>query len=106
VPIWLLWLPSRIHTAPIGEVGFQLVYQGVLAVVVAGFLFTRALTALGPMALTAITAVVPALTALAAWPLLGEPLGVEGLMGVGLVSAAMLMGVAQARGATASGAGR
>ena len=99
VPIWLLWLPSRIHTAPIGEVGFQLVYQGVLAVVVAGFLFTRALTALGPMALTAITAVVPALTALAAWPLLGEPLGVEGLTGVGLVSAAMLMGVAQARGA-------
>ena len=106
VPIWLLWLPSRIHTAPIGEVGFQLVYQGVLAVVVAGFLFTRALTALGPMALTAITAVVPGLTALGAWALLGEPLGIEALAGVGLVSAAMLMGGAQARGATASGAGR
>jgi drug/metabolite transporter (DMT)-like permease len=78
----------------------------VLAVVVAGFLFTRALSALGPMALTAITAVVPALTALAAWPLLGEALGVEGLIGVGLVSAAMLMGVAQTRGATAGAAGQ
>jgi drug/metabolite transporter (DMT)-like permease len=58
------------------------------------------------MAVTAITAVVPALTALAAWPLLGEPLGIEGLAGVGLVSAAMLMGVAQARVATASSTGR
>jgi drug/metabolite transporter (DMT)-like permease len=58
------------------------------------------------MALTAITAVVPALTALAAWPLLGEPLGAEGLTGVGQVSAAMLMGVVQAREATARAAGR
>ena len=97
--VWWLLLPSRIHAAPPGEVVFQLVYQGALAVVVAGFLFTRALTALGPTTLTAITAVVPALTALAAWPLLGEPLGAEGLIGVGLVTAAMLLGVAQVRGA-------
>ena len=99
LPIWLLLLPSRIHVAPVGEAVFQLVYQGVLAVVVAGFLFTRALTALGPMALTAITAVVPALTALAAWPLLGEALGAEGLAGVGLVTAAMLLGILQTHGA-------
>lgn len=99
LPVWFFLLPSRVLAAPLGEVAFQLVYQGVLAVVVAGFLFTRALTALGPVVLTAITAVVPALSTLAAWPLLGEPLGVEGLAGVGLVTAAMLVGVAQARGA-------
>jgi len=74
-----------------------MIYQGVLAVVVAGFLFTRALGALGPTALTTITAVVPALTALAAWPLLGEALGPGGLAGVGLVTAAMLIGVVRAR---------
>ena len=97
LPIWYLFLPSRLGAAPLGEVLFQLAYQGTLAVVVAGFLFTRALIALGPMALTAITAVVPALTALAAWPLLGEPLGAGGLTGVGLVTAAMLLGVAETR---------
>jgi len=98
VPIWLVMLPSGIGAAPRGEMLFQLVYQGALAVVLAGFLFTRALVVLGPTVLTAITAVVPALSALAAWPLLGEPLGAEGLAGVGLVTAAMLLGVVQARG--------
>ena len=99
LPVWFAFLPSRIGAAPVGEVLFQLTYQGVLAVVVAGFLFTRALGALGPTALTTITAVVPALTALAAWPLLGEPLGPGGLAGVGLVTAAMLIGVVRARAA-------
>jgi drug/metabolite transporter (DMT)-like permease len=102
LPFWFFLCPSRIQTAPIGEMLFQAAFQGVLAVVVAGFLFTRALTALGPVVLTAITAVVPALTALAAWPLLGEPLGAAGLAGVALVTAAMLTGVAQARGGEAA----
>jgi drug/metabolite transporter (DMT)-like permease len=98
-------LPSRLGAAPLSEVVFQLVYQGALAVVLAGFLFTRSLVVLGPMALTAITAVVPALSALAAWPLLGEPLGGEGLAGVALVTAAMLLGVVQARGVAESATG-
>jgi drug/metabolite transporter (DMT)-like permease len=97
LPIWLAFLPSHIGAAPVGEVLFQLVYQGGLAVVLAGFLFTRALAALGPTVLTTITAVVPALTTLAAWPLLNEPLGPGGLAGVGLVTAAMLIGVVRAR---------
>ena len=105
LPFWLLLLPSRVHAAPVGEVIFQIVYQGALAVVLAGFLFTRALVALGPLALTAITAVVPALVALAAWPLLGEPLAAQGLIGVGLVTAAMLLGIFQARGAAESAKG-
>lgn len=96
LPVWLLLLPSRLTAAPVAEVTFQLIYQGALAVVLAGFLFTRAVTAIGPRALTTITACVPALVALAAWPLLGEPLGAAGLSGVGLVSGAMLVGVARA----------
>jgi drug/metabolite transporter (DMT)-like permease len=37
------------------------------------------------------------MAALAAWPLLGEPLGVVGLLGVGLVSAGMVLGVVTLR---------
>lgn len=96
-PIWYLALPSRLDTAPWGAILFQLTYHGVFAVVVALFLYNRALAALGPMTLTTITAIVPAMAALLAWPLLGEPLGAAGFAGVALVSAAMVWGVTAAR---------
>lgn len=93
LPPWLL-----LRGLPFEGVGgltlaYHLVYQGVLAVAVAGFLFTRAVTALGGATTTTITALVPALAALLAWPLLGEPLGAAGLLGVVLVSAGMMLGV-------------
>ena len=44
-------------------------------------------------------AVVPALSALAAWPLLGEALPPLGLLAVLLVSAGMVLGVAATAGA-------
>jgi drug/metabolite transporter (DMT)-like permease len=96
-PLWLLVLPSRLGSVSLDELLFQLVYQGALAVVLAGFLFTRALIALGPSVLTTITAVVPALSAMAAWPLLGEPLGLKGVAGMALVTIAMLLGVVRAQ---------
>ncbi len=96
-PVWYFALPSRLEAVPWGAILFQLGYQGALAVVVALFLFNRALAALGPMTLTTITAIVPALAALLAWPLLDEPLGGAGFAGVALVSAAMAWGVIAAR---------
>ncbi|BDG71851.1 DMT family transporter [Roseomonas fluvialis] len=80
-----------------GALAFQLVYQGVFAVLVAGFLFTRAMNALGAVTTSTITSLVPGMTALAAWPLLGEPLGVAGLAGVAVVTAGMVFGVAASR---------
>jgi len=94
LPVWWLALPSNIAEVPLGAAAFQFVYQGALATVLAGFLFTRAVTAIGAPRTTAITALVPALAALAAWPLLGEALGAFGLAGVALVSAGMILGVA------------
>jgi len=93
LPIWWLWLPSNLGAVPPGVIGFQAVYQGLFAVLLAGFLFTRAVNALGPALTTSITALVPAMTALTAWPLLGEPLGGAGLAGVGLVSLGMVLAV-------------
>jgi drug/metabolite transporter (DMT)-like permease len=80
-----------------GALAFQLVYQGVFAVLVAGFLFTRAMNALGAATTSTITSLVPGMTALAAWPLLGEPLGVAGLAGVAVVMAGIVFGVAASR---------
>lgn len=93
LPVWWLFLPSRMAAAPAGAVAFQMAYHGIVAVVVAGFLFTRAVNAIGSARTTTITALTPALAALLAWPLMGEPLGLAGLAGVVLVSAGMIVGV-------------
>ena len=55
---------------------------------------TTAVTLIGPGPTTMIGAVVPALSALAAWPLLGEALPPLGLLAVLLVSGGMVLGVA------------
>jgi drug/metabolite transporter (DMT)-like permease len=91
--VWWLLLPSNFAAVPFGAVAFQFVYQGFFAVLLAGFLFTRAVVAIGAPRTTAITPLVPAMAALAAWPLLDEPLGAFGLAGVALVTAGMLLAV-------------
>lgn len=95
LPVWWLFLPSQMAEAPAGAIAFQALYHGIIAVAVAGFLFARAVTAIGPARTTTVTAITPALAALLAWPLLGEPLGWAGLAGVALVSAGMVLGVAR-----------
>jgi drug/metabolite transporter (DMT)-like permease len=97
LPVWWLFLPSNLGAVPLGAVAFQFVYQGFFAVLVAGFLFTRAVVAIGAPRTTAITSLVPAMAALAAWPLLDEPLGALGLAGVALVTAGMLLAVVDRR---------
>ncbi|MBU8546076.1 MULTISPECIES: DMT family transporter [Roseomonadaceae] len=91
LPVWWFLLPSSMGTASTGAVLYQLAYQGIGATILAGLLFTRAVTALGAPTTTTITALVPGMAALAAWPLLAEPLGLAGFLGVGLVSAGMIL---------------
>ena len=93
LPLWWFALPSNIHLASWGEILFQGLYQGLLAMAFASLLYNRALIALGPVRLSLFTSVVPALTAVAAWPLLGEPLGLSGVLGVLAVTAGMILGV-------------
>ncbi|MBY0335976.1 MAG: DMT family transporter [Acetobacteraceae bacterium] len=97
LPVWWLLLPSRMEAAGLGPVLFQLAYQGAIALVLAGLLFTVATVKLGGPTTTAITSVVPVLVALAAWPLLGEALGLAGLLGVALVTLGMVVGVGRLR---------
>jgi drug/metabolite transporter (DMT)-like permease len=97
LPIWWMALPSAMAAAPMGAILFQILYQGFLASVIAGFLYTTAVARIGPASTTLIGALVPGLVAAFAWPLLGEALGWPGMLGVALAMAGMALGVAASR---------
>lgn len=97
LPAWWLALPSGLAAASPGAMLFQVVYQGFLASMTAGFLYTTAVAHIGPASTTLIGALIPGLVALAAWPLLGETLGPAGMLGVALAMAGMALGVLRPR---------
>lgn len=98
VPVYALlaltgMVPSRLGTAPIGEVLFQLAFQGWGSVVISGITFTTMIQYFGPVRSTMITALVPGLSALGAVLFLDEPLYWNLLAGLMLVTAGILFGV-------------
>jgi drug/metabolite transporter (DMT)-like permease len=84
---------SRLDSAPVGEILFQLLFQGVGSVVISGITFTRMIQYFGPVRSTMITALVPGLSALGAVLLLDEPLHWNLVAGLLLVTAGILFGV-------------
>jgi drug/metabolite transporter (DMT)-like permease len=86
-------LPSALARAPWSEIAFQALFQGGLSMLVAGIAFTQVVATFGPVRTTMMTAVVPVLAALAAVPLLGEPLGAAALGGLVCVTLGLLLGV-------------
>ena len=96
LPLWWLFLPSTLGQAPLAEILMQAVYQGVLVVFVAMLLYALAVRRLGPQSVALLMAVVPGLSALAAVPLLGEPLSLLALAGLAAVTAGAILGARQA----------
>lgn len=74
IPVGWLLLPSTIGQAPISEIVVQAVYQGVFVVFVAMLLYTFSVRCLGAQTVALLMAFVPVTSALAAVPLLDEPL--------------------------------
>lgn len=72
LPVYVLGGLSRLALASPGEIGLQVVYQGVLMSGVAIVSFNRAVALLGPSAATAIIALIPAVASLVAIPALAE----------------------------------
>lgn len=93
LPVWWLALPSHLMEAAPWEVLFQAVYQGILAMIVSLFLFTRALASIGIARLTTITALTPGMAGVLAVPLLHEAIGPLSLAGLALVCVAVAVGV-------------
>lgn len=92
LPVWWLFLPSTLAQAPVSEIATQAIYQGVLVVFVAMLLYTFAVRRLGSQTVALLMAFVPVISALAAVPLLGEPLSVLTLAGLGAVTAGAVLG--------------
>ena len=86
-------VPSRLAAAPWSEIVFQMLFQGLGSVVISGITFTQMIRHFGPVRSTLITALVPGLSALGAVLVLGEPLHVNLLAGLALVTAGILFGV-------------
>lgn len=89
-------VPGRFLDAPLRDILFQMLFQGVGSVVISGIAFTRMIQHFGPVRSTMITAVVPGLSALAAVLFLGEPLHWNLLAGLALVTGGIVFGVRRA----------
>lgn len=92
LPVYILLLPKHIMDTPLSMIAIQAFYQGVMAVIVAMVFYMRALTALGPSRLGLCMALVPAISGVAAIPLLGEPLSVFVVLGLLCASAGAWLG--------------
>lgn len=92
LPVWWLFLPSTLSHAPVSEIAMQAVYQGILVVFVAMLLYTFAVRSLGAQTVTLLMAVVPGVAALAAVPILGEPISLFTLAGLGAVTMGAVLG--------------
>lgn len=92
LPVWWLFLPSTMGQAPPAEIAMQAIYQGVLVVFVAMLLYTFAVRRLGAQTVTLLMAIVPGVSALAAVPVLGEPISLLTLAGLGAVTMGAVLG--------------
>ena len=91
--VFLGWMPSHLGSAPVTEMWFQAIYQGVGSVVISGITFNLMIRYYGPVRSTMITALVPGLSALGAVAVLGEPMHLNLIAGLALVTSGILFGV-------------
>lgn len=101
VPVYAVFaltglIPSHLTTAPVAEMLFQAMFQGVGSVVISGISFNVMIRHYGPVRSTMMTALVPGLSAMGAVWLLGEPMQANLLAGLLLVTCGILFGVRKA----------
>jgi len=94
VPIYLAMGVGRLGTAPLGQIVLQGAYQGVLVAIVSFLLFNGAIARLGAAPVSALCALLPALTLALAIPVLGEwpstlEIAIVFVIGAGVYLAAM-----------------
>lgn len=93
LPIYALFLPKHITSAPLHEIVLQAFFQGIVVVCCAMLTYTKAAEHLGAVRLAMLMALVPAVGTLLSVLILGEPLTAPVTLGVALVSAGALLRV-------------
>lgn len=91
LPVYLALYGTRLARMPPADFAFQAVFQGVVVTIIALFLYGRAVAILGASRGAAFGALVPALSALFAIPLLGEWPNQTGWAGILLISAGVYL---------------
>jgi drug/metabolite transporter (DMT)-like permease len=86
-------IPTHLAQASWMEIGTQLLFQGILLVIVAGITFVTMIQMFGPVRSTMVTALVPGLSAVGAMLFLHEPLGLNTVIGLILVTSGIVLGV-------------
>ncbi len=92
LPVYLLWLPANIAAASWGEIALQGVYQGIVASMLAAGFYSYAVQKVGASEASMMLALVPAFTAIGAFFILGEALGLSTIIGIAVVSVGALLG--------------
>jgi drug/metabolite transporter (DMT)-like permease len=91
LPLYLAWRGAALTQAPPAELAIQVIFQGVLVTIVSLLLYGRAVAILGASGGASFGALVPALSALIAIPLLGEWPGATEWLGIVVISAGVYL---------------
>lgn len=91
VPVWYFFLPSSLETAPLQEILFHGLFQGIGPGVLALLFMAHTVQKLGPTVNAGFAASVPTVAALIAIPLLGENLGPVEWAGMVAVTLGLLL---------------
>jgi drug/metabolite transporter (DMT)-like permease len=91
LPVYLGWHGASLAHVPLAELAFQAIFHGVLVTVVSLLLYGRAVALLGAAGGAAFGALVPALSALTAIPLLGEWPSATDWLAIVLISAGVYL---------------
>lgn len=91
LPIYLALYGTRLAQVPLADITVQAIFQGVLVTIVSLLLYGRAVAILGASGGAAFGALVPALSALFAIPLLGEWPNETDWVGIVLISAGVYL---------------
>ncbi len=100
LPAYAMWGGLDILAAPLSEILLQGFFQGVVTAILALFFYTRAVACLGAARGAVFAALVPGLSVLFAYPVLGEVPGWTEMIGVFVVSGGMVyaLGLTRQRG--------